>query len=79
MTTTVKPLPPTTWTVTSQTHTTSMDATGRFSPGVDIYFQTAAGNQGKVFIADSAYSVPAAQAAIAAKAAALDAVSLLTE
>lgn len=69
---------PTTWTVTGQVAKFASDATGKPVNGVEVSFTTTAGNSGSVFIPDTQYSVPNAQAAIAAKAATLDAVGALT-
>lgn len=74
---TAAPLP-TTWTVTGQVAKFAADPTGKPVNGVEISFTTTAGNSGTVFIPNTSFNVANAQAAIAARAAILDAVSNLT-
>jgi hypothetical protein len=60
--------------VTSQMVTTQLVG-GRFVKGVEVSFVTPKGNNGSVFVSDDTYSPDAVKAAIAAKAATMDAVS----
>lgn len=70
---------PAAWTVTGQLPTTRIPEGGtRFVQGVEISFVTAAGHTGTVFVPDAIYTVDAVRAAIAQKAALLDAVGNLT-
>lgn len=63
--------------VTGQMVTTQLVA-GRFQKGVEVSFVTAKGNNGSVFLTDDVYTPAAVQAAIADRAAAMDAVSGIT-
>lgn len=63
--------------VTGQMPTTAL-AGGRFTKGVEVQFVTAAGNTGSVFIPDDQYTPDVVRAAIADKAAVMDAVGAIT-
>jgi hypothetical protein len=63
----------TTWAVTAQLQTTQLYG-GRFVKGVEVSFTTGAGNSGSVFVPEDQYNPGAVQAAVSAKAAAMDAV-----
>lgn len=63
--------------VTGQMPTTQL-AGGRFVKGVEVSFVTAKGNTGSVFLPDDQYTPDAVRAAIAERAALMDAVSGLT-
>lgn len=64
--------------INSQVQTSGRDAAGNFGEGYDVYFTTGNGHTGKVFVADRAYNVDNVRAAVAAKAATIDAVGSLT-
>jgi hypothetical protein len=70
--------PQTGWSVTSQQETTDFDDRGRAVIGYRIYFTTAGGQQGSVFVPASRYNTVNVQAQIAPIAAHLDQVAGLT-
>lgn len=68
------------WTVTSQvTDQVRVTDAGQTVTGTQIYFITAEGNRGSVFVTDDHYSAAEARKAIAAKAAIVDEVGKLAE
>jgi len=64
--------------IDSQQETTEVDQRGRAMDGIRVFFTTARGNQGSVFLARSLYTVTNARAAVAAQAAVMDQVHQLT-
>jgi hypothetical protein len=70
--------PITGWAVTSQLETYGPDATGQAVEGVKITFRTGKGVTASVFVPKSRYTPDNARAAIAAQAAAIDAVHTMT-
>lgn len=66
------------WRVTSQTEATDRDVTGNFVDGVRIYFLTAGGATGSIFLSTVGYTAANVRAAISAKAAIMDHISTLT-
>lgn len=69
---------PVTWEITAQREDYRPGPTGAFVTGVVISFRTGQGHTGSVFVPDTLYTVDAARSAIAARAAAMDAVGRLT-
>lgn len=68
------------WTVTNQTEVTKPDPSGNFTAGVQVYFTTALGQSGSVFVPDSVYpNVDQVRAMIAARAAIVDQVRQLSD
>lgn len=67
------------WTVTGQQETTKPDTAGNFTQGVTVYFTTGAGVQSSVFVPNLQYTQDNVRAAIAARAAQVDAVQALSE
>lgn len=68
----------TSWTVTGQREDMQDPGNGTYTRGVVIEFTTGRGNHGTVFVPDRDYNPTAATRAIAARAAAMDAVSDLS-
>lgn len=66
------------WHVTSQQETSRTTPQGQFLRGVNVYFTTAAGVSGSVFVSDSEYNAQSVRALIAARVAQLEAVQGLT-
>lgn len=66
------------WTVTSQREDFQPGPNGQLVQGVVVSFTTAAGVQGSVFVPNAEYVPDRVRAYIAARAAAMDAVSRLT-
>lgn len=65
------------WVVTQQVETTDLGPDGVYQAGVKVSFRTASGALGSVFIPHAGYSVEAVRAAVAERAATLDAVAAL--
>lgn len=69
---------PGTWRVDSQSPTSKIDRTNNVVEGYDIAFTTGLGNHGTVFVPHLQYTPPLVRDAVAAAAAAVDAVGQLT-
>jgi hypothetical protein len=70
--------PQTGWSVTSQQETLDLGADGRAIQGVRIFYLTAKGNHGSVFIPKARYSLDNVKAAVASAAAQMDQIHGLT-
>lgn len=71
-------IPSSGWEVTSQTEGTQIGPAGTIVEGVVVAFRTGHGVVGTVFVANAQYSVSQVTALVAARAAALDAVTGLS-
>lgn len=69
---------PSTWKVTSQQETTETTPGVGFTRGFRVFFTTAAGNAGSVFVPVGQYEAEKVRALIAAAATTMDSVSDLT-
>jgi hypothetical protein len=65
------------WTIIGQAETFQTDDAGAFVPGVTVTFQLPGGQTGSVFVPNAKYTVEGVKAAVAARAAAMAAVSQL--
>lgn len=63
------------WEVTSQRETMEQDASGAYVHGYMVSFRSGSGAPGSVFVPLSDYTVERVRKAVAARAAAIDAVS----
>ena len=66
------------WRVVSQVEATDRDVSGNFVPGHRVYFETASGVTGSVFLSAMFYTPDNVRAAIAAKAAIIDSIAGLS-
>lgn len=67
------------WTVTAQTETTELGPSGRYEDGLLVSFTTQHGVETSVFVPRRLYSPERVRAMVADKAAAVDAVSRLSD
>lgn len=72
-----QPAPPA-WVITQQQPTSDLGPGGSYVSGVKVTYRTAAGVVGSVFVAESDFTPDNVRAAVAARAAASDAVAGLT-
>lgn len=63
------------WVITQQVETTDLGPDGIYTGGVRVTFRTASGTLGSVFVPHAAYTVEKVRAAVAERAATLDAVA----
>ena len=66
------------WTITTQVETVDLGPAGNFLQGVKVGFRTRRGFIGSVFLPADAYTVERVRAAVAERAAAMDAAGELT-
>jgi hypothetical protein len=65
------------WSITFQEPATDLGLNGRPVSGMRVHFKTSSGIDGQVFVANTQYSAPAVAAAVADKAAQIEAVQRL--
>lgn len=73
-----EPTPRPAWAVTSQSQRTKVMDNNNLVDGYDVYFTTAGGHAGSVFVPMARYTTDNVAAAVAAQAELLDAVGNLT-
>lgn len=66
------------WTITGQVEGNQVTAQGRVISGTTVYLVTGNGDAGSVFVPEAQYNVEAVTAAVAARAAQLDAIHNLS-